>query len=66
MSAADDRTHVVKEGWLWKRGKFAHLQGANIRNTDRQYSGHNTPLGYHTDQGMQGRGQYDGKGSIVA
>ena len=52
MSAADDRTHVVKEGWLWKRGKFAHLQGANIRNTDRPYEGHNTPLGYHTDQGM--------------
>ena len=28
----------------------------------RQYEGHNTPLGYYTDQGPQGRGQYDDHG----
>ena len=28
----------------------------------RQYKGHNTPLGYYTDQGPQGRGQYYGQG----
>ena len=28
----------------------------------RQYEGHNTPLGCHTDQGPQVRGQYDGQG----
>ena len=28
----------------------------------RQYEGHNTPLGYHTDQGPKGIGQYDGQG----
>ena len=28
----------------------------------RQYSGHNTPLGYYTDLGPYGHGQYDGQG----
>ena len=27
-----------------------------------QYSGHNTPLGHHTDRGPMGLGQYDGLG----
>ena len=27
-----------------------------------QYEGHNTPLGCYTDQGQQGRVQYDGQG----
>ena len=31
-----------------------------IRNTSGQYSGHNTPLGHHTDCGPRGLGQYDG------
>ena len=28
----------------------------------RQYEGHNTPLGYHTDQGSLGSSQYDWQG----
>ena len=32
-----------------------------IRNR-RQYEGHNTPLGYYTDQGPQGCSHYDGQG----
>ena len=34
----------------------------DIKETERrQYEGHNTPLGYCTDQGPQGCGQYDGQ-----
>ena len=28
----------------------------------RQYEGHNTRLGYYTDQGPKGRSQYNGQG----
>ena len=34
----------------------------NIRTLRRQYKGHDTPLGYHTDQGPYNCGQYDGQG----
>ena len=34
-----------------------------IRETQRrQYEGHNTSLGYYTDQGPLGCGQYNGQG----
>ena len=34
----------------------------NIRTQRRQYEGHNTPLGYYTDQGPKGHGEYNGQG----
>ena len=32
----------------------------NTSDSQRQYSGHNTPQGHHTDRGPMGLGQYDG------
>ena len=32
----------------------------------RLYEGHNTPLGCYTDQGQEGRGQYDGQGEYCS
>ena len=31
----------------------------------RQYESHNTPLGHYTDQGLQGRDQYNGLGEYI-
>ena len=42
--------------------KHAYSWVVKIRTPQRQYSGHNTPLGHHTDRGPMGLGQYDGLG----
>ena len=39
---------------MWRDLPFNY--NINIRNTQRQYSGHNTPIGYYTDKGHS---QYD-------
>ena len=44
--------------YIWKVTAF----GINIRNTEGQYEGHNTPLAHHTDQDPKGHRQYDGQG----
>ena len=41
---------------------IGYCRVVKIRNTSRQYSGHNIPLGHHTDRGPMGLGQYDGLG----
>ena len=41
----------------------SHFSCVIIKETQRrQYEGHNTPLGYYTNQDPSGRGQYDDEG----
>ena len=46
--------------------KYWYSWIVQIRNTSRQYSGHNTPLGHYTDCSPMGLGQYNGLGEYCS